>query len=112
MAIVDRCVSYDGSFKVLQHGDKSLVVVIEGRPETISVDRIKPAHVDISRPLVLAQAPRVGRPPVLCPPGQSGVPSTGTVSAASPASLPSAPATCTRSGRAIIPFRSGDFDYG
>uniref|UniRef100_A0AAV2M682 Uncharacterized protein n=1 Tax=Knipowitschia caucasica TaxID=637954 RepID=A0AAV2M682_KNICA len=30
MAIVDRCVSYDGSFKVLQHGDKSLVVVIEG----------------------------------------------------------------------------------
>ncbi|CAL9705054.1 unnamed protein product [Knipowitschia caucasica] len=103
---------YDGPFKVLQHGDKSLVVDIGGRPETISVDRIKPAHVDISRPLVLAQAPRRGRPPVLCSPGQSGVPSTGTVPAASPASLPSAPATCTRSGRAIIPFRSGDFDYG
>uniref|UniRef100_A0AAV2KH15 Reverse transcriptase RNase H-like domain-containing protein n=1 Tax=Knipowitschia caucasica TaxID=637954 RepID=A0AAV2KH15_KNICA len=103
---------HDGPFKVLQHGDKSLVVDIGGRPETISVDRIKPAHVDISRPLVLAQAPRRGRPPVLCPPGQSGVPSTGTVPAASPASLPSAPATCTRSGRAIIPFRSGDFDYG
>uniref|UniRef100_A0AAV2KZF4 Gypsy retrotransposon integrase-like protein 1 n=1 Tax=Knipowitschia caucasica TaxID=637954 RepID=A0AAV2KZF4_KNICA len=103
---------YDGPFKVLQHGDKSLVVDIGGRPETISVDRIKPAHVDISRPLVLAQAPCRGRPPVLCPPGQSGVPSAGTGPAASPASLPSAPATCTRSGRAIIPFRSGDFDYG
>ncbi|CAL9687999.1 unnamed protein product [Knipowitschia caucasica] len=103
---------YDGPFRVLQHGDKSLVVDIGGRPETISVDRIKPAHVDISRPLVLAQAPRRGRPPVLCSPGQSGVPSTGTVPAASPASLPSAPATCTRSGRAIIPFRSGNFDYG
>uniref|UniRef100_A0AAV2L6A5 Integrase catalytic domain-containing protein n=1 Tax=Knipowitschia caucasica TaxID=637954 RepID=A0AAV2L6A5_KNICA len=50
------CERFHRSF--LQHGDKSLVVDIGGRPETISVDRIKPAQVDISRPLVLAQAPR------------------------------------------------------
>lgn len=46
---------YDGPFRVLRHGDKSLVVDVGGRPETVSIDRIKPAHVDVSRPLDLAQ---------------------------------------------------------
>ncbi|KAK5922239.1 hypothetical protein CgunFtcFv8_019518 [Champsocephalus gunnari] len=49
---------YDGPFRVIRHGDKSLVVDVSGRPETVSVDRIKPAHMDVSRPLELALPPR------------------------------------------------------
>ena len=59
---------YDGPFRVIRHGDKSLVVDVGGRlggrPETVSVDRIKPAHVDVSRPLELVLPPRRGRPPM------------------------------------------------
>ncbi|KAJ8262206.1 hypothetical protein GJAV_G00163740 [Gymnothorax javanicus] len=41
---------YDGPFRVLQHGDKGLVVDVGGRPETVSIDGVKPAHMDVSRP--------------------------------------------------------------
>ena len=54
---------YDGPFRVLSHGDKCLVVDVGGRPETVSWDRVKPANVDISRPVEVAQPPRRGRPP-------------------------------------------------
>uniref|UniRef100_A0A8C5DEF6 Gypsy retrotransposon integrase-like protein 1 n=1 Tax=Gouania willdenowi TaxID=441366 RepID=A0A8C5DEF6_GOUWI len=113
---------YDGPFKVLRHGDKSMVVDIGGRPETISVDRIKPAHVDVSRALELAQAPRRGRPPAPRPSDLVGLPpARPTTRPSSPAVCPAAPptpdtlpapATYTRCGRAVVPFRRGDFDYG
>ena len=76
---------YDGPFRVLQDGDKSLVVDVGGRPETVSVDRIKPAHMDVSQPLELAQAPRRGHPPLPRPPPPVGVPSTPSTSLPPPA---------------------------
>nr|XP_010769834.1 PREDICTED: uncharacterized protein LOC104945814 [Notothenia coriiceps] len=59
---------YDGPFRVIRHRDKSLVVDVGDRPETVSVDRIKPAHVDVSRPLELALPTRRGRPTMARPP--------------------------------------------
>ncbi|KAJ8402583.1 hypothetical protein AAFF_G00366660 [Aldrovandia affinis] len=54
---------YDGPFRVLEHGPKHLVVDIGGRPEHVSVDRVKLAHLDVTQPVDLAIPPRRGRPP-------------------------------------------------
>ena len=59
---------YDGPFKVLESGVKTFRVQIGNREEKISIDRLKPAHLDPSKPAVLAQPPRRGRPPL--PPEQ------------------------------------------
>lgn len=37
---------YEGPFKVLKHGDKYFTVLVKGREDTISLDRIKPAHLE------------------------------------------------------------------
>ena len=54
---------YEGPFKVLQRGAKSFQIDIGGRTETVSVDRLKPAHVDITQPVTVAPGKRRGRPP-------------------------------------------------
>ena len=59
---------YDGPFKVLESGVKTFRVQIGNREEQISIDRLKPAHLDPCKPAVLAQPPRRGRPPL--PPEQ------------------------------------------
>ena len=59
---------YDGPFRVLEAGDKTFVVDMGGKPEHVSVDRLKPAHLDLDRPVELGQPPRRGRPPALPPP--------------------------------------------
>lgn len=55
---------YDGPFRVLEHGKKHFVVDLGGKAEHVSVDRLKPAHLDVGRPVGLAQPPKRGRPPV------------------------------------------------
>ncbi|KAJ8401708.1 hypothetical protein AAFF_G00376790 [Aldrovandia affinis] len=52
---------YDGPFRVLEHGPKHLVVDIGGRPEHVSVDRVKLAHLDVTQPVDLA-TPSPGPP--------------------------------------------------
>ena len=37
---------YEGPFKVLQLGEKNFTIDIGGRKDTVSVDRLKPAHID------------------------------------------------------------------
>ncbi|CAI5683036.1 unnamed protein product [Oreochromis niloticus] len=54
---------YDGSFRVIQPGRKHFLLDFGGRQETLSIDRLKPAHVLQDDQLVPAQAPRRGRPP-------------------------------------------------
>ena len=112
---------YDGPFRVLRPGDKCLVVDVGGRPETVSWDRVKPANVDISRPVEVAQPPRRRRPPAPRPAlavetpvtsltaGTSGVVDGADVPAASSSS---APVICSRRGRVVAPSRHEDFDYG
>ena len=54
---------YDGPFRVLEAGAKTFLVDIGGRPERVTVDRLKAAHGELGQPMVPAQAPRRGRPP-------------------------------------------------
>ena len=55
---------YEGPFRVLQNGNKAFIIDYGGLRETVSVDRLKPAHVDIDRPVRVAQPRRKGRPPL------------------------------------------------
>ena len=78
---------------------QGFVVDVGGKPERILVDRLKPAHVDLGGPVVVAQPPRWGRPPAARPSPEA---------IATP--LPSAPAPADRSrcGRTLWPPRRLD----
>ena len=54
---------YEGPFKVIQPGSKTFQVDIGGKTETISVDRLKPAHMDPEHPAQVAEPRPRGRPP-------------------------------------------------
>jgi len=56
---------YDGLFRVLEVGDKAYIVDIGGKLEHVSVDHLKPAHLEPDLPVGLAQPPRWGCPPNL-----------------------------------------------
>jgi hypothetical protein len=43
---------YDGPFKVIVRKDKHFVLNRNGRTDTVSIDRLKPAHLDVSTPHV------------------------------------------------------------
>ena len=53
---------YDGPFEVIEHNQKALKLQIGSSQDWVSVDRIKPAHLDLSEPIKLALPPRKGRP--------------------------------------------------
>ena len=55
---------YTGPYRVISKADKAFVIDYGGREETVSIDRLKPAHVDPTSPVPLAQPPRRGRPPI------------------------------------------------
>ena len=55
---------YDGPFQVMVSGYKTFRIMVGGREEIISTDRLKLAHVDLTGPIPLAQPPRRGRPPL------------------------------------------------
>ena len=54
---------YEGPFKVLQPGEKNFTIDIGGRKDTVSVDRLKPAHIDPEFQVPVAVAKHRGRPP-------------------------------------------------
>ncbi|KAK3796335.1 hypothetical protein RRG08_047337 [Elysia crispata] len=51
---------YDGPFRLITSGDKTFRIMVGGR----EVYRLKPAHVDLTGPITVAQPPRRGRPPL------------------------------------------------
>jgi hypothetical protein len=55
---------YDGPYKVTEAGNKTFKLKIGNREETVSIDRLTPAHLDIDSPVQVAQPPRRGRPPL------------------------------------------------
>ncbi len=57
-------VPYSGPFKVMEHGEKVFKVDIGGQLETISINRLKPAYVDPTVPVPIAQPLKRGRPPL------------------------------------------------
>ena len=54
---------YDGPFRVVNHGQKCFVLDMGGRQESVSIDRLKPAHLDSNKEPELMLPPRRGRPP-------------------------------------------------
>lgn len=53
---------YEGPFKVLQRRPKAYVIDYGGRRETVSIDRLKPAHLDFAKPVQVAAPRPRGRP--------------------------------------------------
>ena len=59
---------YEGPYKVLESGPKFYKLDYGGRCELVSVDRLKPAHVDRDNPPEVAQPRPRGRPRAILPP--------------------------------------------
>ena len=55
---------YEGPYRVVASGEKTFRIMVGSREEIISADRLKPAHVDLTGPVSVAQPPRRGRPPL------------------------------------------------
>jgi len=53
---------YEGPFKVISAGSKAFILDMGGKAETISIDRLKPAHLDIDKPVRVAVPKPRGRP--------------------------------------------------
>uniref|UniRef100_A0A0L8FZP0 Uncharacterized protein n=1 Tax=Octopus bimaculoides TaxID=37653 RepID=A0A0L8FZP0_OCTBM len=58
---------YVGPYQVIHPGDKTFQLIISGRQDTVSIDRLKPAHLDIDSPVQVAQPPNRGRPRQITP---------------------------------------------
>ena len=54
---------YEGPFKVIRAGPKVFILDKGGRPDTVSIDRLKPAHLDMDQPVQVALPRPRGRPP-------------------------------------------------
>ena len=99
---------YEGPFRVVETGDKHFVVDIGGKPECISVDRLKPAHLDLARPVELAQPPKRGRPPTRPPLPVPPAPRPcrrGALQTATEGAVPPSLIRRSRTGRLIRPPR-------
>ena len=100
---------YEGPFRVLETGDKHFVVDMGGRPERLPIDRLKRAHLDVARPMELAQPPRRGRlpalplPPAPLPPGTPTLHAPYPCHGGTPAAVvaPRPPVRHSRCGRLI-----------
>ena len=86
--------SYEVPFTVIEHGDKVFKLDVGGRTEVVSVDRLKPAHLDFDQPVSPAVPPRRGRPRTRL--STTPVPSSTTVS-----NSDICPPTRTMSGRHV-----------
>ncbi|XP_078264112.1 uncharacterized protein LOC144598103 [Rhinoraja longicauda] len=85
---------YEGPYRVLEHGQTTFVLDMGGRPEAVSIDRLKPAHLDIDQPVRVARPRPRGRPPLRVPP---------PVSPTVPPPAPLSTDYRTRSGRVVRP---------
>ena len=54
---------YEGPFHVLERNPKFFIINIGGKPNTVSVDRLKLAHLDISYTVQVAKPRRRESPP-------------------------------------------------
>jgi len=120
---------YTGPFRVLEAGDKSFLLAVAGRQDRVSIDRLKPAHLDpvpvqqesrVMRqesfliPVVPSAVPTLLQPPCTTPPPAppppfSPVPMDRLSSSAvhsSPITPPTPAGYRTRSGRLVIPPRT------
>lgn len=78
---------YDGPFKVVERADRYFTVDVKGRQDTISVERLKPAHLDSA----------------VDPPAPAVVPDPPSAPSHTPLPVMTSPSTLrtTRSGRHV-----------
>ena len=60
---------YEGPFHVLERNPKFFIIDFGGKPETVSVDRLKRVHLDVSHPFQVAKPRYWG-----CPPTKQAIP--------------------------------------
>ena len=53
---------YDGPYQVLETADKTFKLQLGDKTDWVSIERLKPAHIDMDEPVKLALPPRRGRP--------------------------------------------------
>lgn len=53
---------YEGPFKVISPGDKIFILDRGGKADSVSIDRLKPAHLDLDQPVHVAVPRPRGRP--------------------------------------------------
>ena len=87
---------YEGPYKVIQPGFKTFKIDRGGRPETVTVDRLKPAHIDLEHPVQPSVPQSHGRPLANPQPAP-----TGTTHYHNPHTSKSLQQQHTRSGRRI-----------
>lgn len=80
----------DSPYCVLESSDKIFVVDIGGHPDCISMDCLKPAHIDLDVPVDMALPPHCRRPPSARILPHSPPCSSATVPAVSASSAPPA----------------------
>jgi hypothetical protein len=97
---------YDGPFEVLERAPKHFVLQLGNQQDSVSIDRLKPAYIDQTKPFQVAQPPRRGRPPKLLKEVGSPKNATNPNSAESSTTPPTRPTyaeVTTRSGRTSKP---------
>lgn len=90
---------YDGPYKVLKRAQKHFTIDIRGRSEVVSLDRLKPAHLDI--PVETTCRSGATSPTILAPPANTPTANTGTTVPPVPPSAIPTEVTVTRSGRRV-----------
>ena len=103
---------YDGPYKVLDRAAKYFTIDLKGRRDTVSVDRLKPAHLDTAGNSPAAVAPPTPQT-TPCPqdPAPPPAPSTSQEPLSSRDQVP-LPTRTTRSGRQVHwPTRLDDYAH-
>ena len=92
---------YDGPYKVLKRAEKHYVVDVKGRRDTISLDRLKPAHLESVAPSQVEQTPPQASTPSISTPPTSTPPQATPPTAATPTQPHTQPLRATRTGRHV-----------
>ena len=66
------CQPYEGPFRVVEKDIKFLKLDMGGKTETVSLDRLKPAFLDLDQPVQVTKPRRRGLPPKASPESSSG----------------------------------------
>eukprot|EP00794_Sanderia_malayensis_P011511 gene11511-biopygen9183 len=80
---------YDCPFKILRRNDKHFTLEIKAKPQTITLDRFKPAHVDVDRTDTPNSTP-------FLPPSDAAPPQSPSLAPASPSPPPAMVPCATR----------------
>jgi len=81
---------FTGPYAVIERNDKFFTIQMGNKQDTVSIDRLKEAHVeDDGLPVPVAQPPRRGRPPLQTPsPNDQPLPAAARPGPGSPVSVP------------------------